>query len=252
MKYHTHNFEIKDLITQFLSAFDDVTIKRYNLDRKPTKQFQVRYVYAPKQRVIHDLINKSQHITLPAVAVSIAGISRDPGRVFNKTDGFYYPRNYNSPNISSAYDNVTPVNPVNIDVTLSIITKYQSDMDQIITNFAPYANPYIILSWKIPQAPRSDDAFIDAESPIQELRSEVLWNGEINLDYPKEMKSTDVYRVTADTNFTIKGWLFTKPPKTATGTIFDINTNMVTVDDIDSLKSGSLDDYKNLNNNYDT
>lgn len=249
MKYQTFNFEIKDLITQFLSAFDDVIIRRYNNSRVATKQLPVRYVYAPKNRVIHDIINKNQHITVPAVAVSIKGISRDPGRVFNKIDGFYTPQMYNSPDRAPNYDKLTPVNPVNIDVTLSIITKYQSDMDQIITNFAPYANPYIILSWRIPQSPRSEDAFIDKDAPIQELRSEVLWNGEISMNYPDDLSANQPYRVTADTNFTIKGWLFTKPISTTTATIFDVQTNIITLDDITSISSGDLNDRYKTNNN---
>jgi hypothetical protein len=33
----------------------------------------------------------------------------------------------------------------------SIITNYQSDMDQILSNFVPYSNPYIVICWKIPE-----------------------------------------------------------------------------------------------------
>ena len=248
MRYHTFNFEIKDLITQFLSAFDETIVKRYDRDREPVKSITPRYVYAHKQRVVHDLINKRQHIHLPAVAVSVASISRDPGRTFNKIDGFMFPQRYDSPGSSSQYDKVPPVNPVNIDVNMNIITKYQSDMDQIITNFAPYTNPYIILSWKIPQGPRSKDPFIDENAPIQELRSEVLWNGTINMDYPKDLSANAPYRVAADTGFTIKGWLFTKPPAEKVGTIFDIETNFVTVDTLDDLQGGNLNDLNSSNN----
>ncbi len=71
-------------MTQFIAAFNDVTINRYNKDREVKDKIHVRYVYAPKQRVLHDMVNKNQHITLPAIAVSIGGISRDSTRVFNK------------------------------------------------------------------------------------------------------------------------------------------------------------------------
>ena len=33
MKEQSFNFEIKDLLTQFLAAFDDVVIKRYDANR---------------------------------------------------------------------------------------------------------------------------------------------------------------------------------------------------------------------------
>ena len=248
MRYHTYNFEIKDLITQFLSAFDEGVVKRFNQDRQPTKTFEARYVYAHKQRVVHDLINKSQHITLPVVAVSLVSITRDPGRVFNKIEGFYHPQRYSPEGMTREYDKIPPINPVNLEITMDILTKYQQDMDQIITNFAPYCNPYIILSWKIPQGDKYLDPFLDKDAPIQELRSEVLWNGTIDLNYPKELDGKETWRVGASTGFTIKGWLFTKPPKKGVGTVFDIETNFVSVSDLDDLQGGSLNDYKSTNN----
>ncbi len=38
---------------------------------------EVRYVFAPKQRVMYDIINKAQNITLPVVAVNLTSITRD-------------------------------------------------------------------------------------------------------------------------------------------------------------------------------
>ena len=231
-----------------MSAFDESIVKRYNSDRKPTKSFNPRYVYAHKQRVVHDIINKSQHIQLPVVAISIDSVARDRGRVFNKIDGFHIPQSYNTTGAGGHYDVVPPVNPVNIEVSMSILTKYQNDLDQIITNFAPYTNPYIILSWRIPQAERSLDPFIAKDAPIQELRSEVLWNGTINMSYPTDLRADTPYRVSADTGFTIKGWLFTKPPANGIGTIFDIESNFVNVENFDDITGGNLDDINNTNN----
>ena len=249
MRYHTYNFEIKDLITQFLAAFDECVIKRFNQNRKPEKEFIPRYVYGHKQRVVHDLINKSQHIQLPVVATTLKSVSRDPGRVFNKIEGFYHPQRYTPEGTANMYDKIPPVNPVNLEITMDILTKYQQDMDQILTNFIPYTNPYIILSWKIPQGDKYLDPFLDKDAPIQELRSEVLWNGTVNMEYPENLSGNQPYRVSCSTGFTIKGWLFTKPPAQGIGTIFDISTNFVSVSSIDDLTGGSLNDYKTTNNN---
>jgi len=249
VRYHTYNFEIKDLVTQFLAAFDEGVVKRFNAKREPEKTFEPRYVYGHKQRVVHDLINKSQHIQLPVVAVTLVSIQRDPARVFNKIEGFHYPQRYAPEQTASQFDKVPPVNPVNLEITMDIMTKYQQDMDQIITNFVPYTNPYIILSWKIPQGDKYLDPFLDKDAPIQELRSEVLWNGNINMEYPSDLSANQPYRVSCSTGFTIKGWLFTKPPAQGVGTVFDISTNFVSVSDIDDLTGGSLDDYKTTNNN---
>jgi len=102
---------------------------------------------------------------------------------------------------------------------MSILTKYQTDMDQIISNFVPYNNPYIILSWKVPT-----DLSPNGFAIPQEIRSEVLWSGDINLTYPTDIAATDKYKITGDTSFTIKGWLFPAQRNTV-GNIFYIQEN---------------------------
>ena len=88
MRFETFHFEVKDLVTQFCNAFDSVVIKRYDSNRNVVSKINVRYVYAPKQRVLYDLVNKAQNIDIPCIAISVNGISRDESRVFNKLSGF--------------------------------------------------------------------------------------------------------------------------------------------------------------------
>ena len=212
MKNRTFNFEVKDLLTQFVAAFDDIIIKRYDKDRVAQSLLQVRYVYAPKQRVMYDLVNKAQNITVPVVSVSISNIARDETRVFNKLGGFYFP----SSNILDNKSNflASPV-PINITVNMSIMTKFQSDMDQIISNFVPYNNPYIIISWKIPSNLLED---------TQEIRSEILWSGSVNVSYPTDINASEKYKIVGDTSFTIKGWMF-QVKQGDVGNIFQIDSN---------------------------
>jgi len=226
MNNRAFHFEIKDMMTQFVSAFDDIVIGRFNKDRVEQDRIKVRYVYSPKQRVLHDIINKGGHTKLPAVAVSINSVYRDDTRVFNKNSGsFHLGQTYDESldaNLATIDHIPTPV-PVNIDVSMSIITKYQTDMDQISSNFIPYTNPYIVISWKVPEA------FVTID---QEIRSEVLWGGTINMTYPTELTGSKHYRVAGDTGFTIKGWLF-KSRIPAEGIIYNIDTKFtpVTLDD---------------------
>lgn len=230
MHNRTYFFEIKDLITQFIAAFDDVVIDRYNKNREPEQTIEVRYVYAPKQRVIYDIVNQSKNLTLPVVSVSITTVTRDNSRVFNKLDGFYYS---NSESRSTTTHMLAPV-PVNINVSVSIITKYQTDMDQIISNFAPYSNPYIILVWRIPE-------LLDPNIK-QEIRSEVLWDGNISLSYPTDVASTDKYRCVADTTFIIKGWLF-KSKQNSSNNIYYINNNFNVESKITNYEMLSSNNY---------
>ena len=214
-------------MTQFVAAFDDVVISRYNRERAIKDKIQVRYVYAPKQRVVHDLVNKARHITLPVVAVSIAGIQRDEKRVFNKLAGSYF-KQTNTTTLTgdvSREDFIKQPIPIDITVNMSILTKFQTDMDQILSNFIPYTNPYIVISWKVPP----QFATID-----QEIRTEVIWNGSLNMTYPTETNASDAYRVSADTSFTVKGWLFAKHSNPV-NTIFTVDTLYTTVESVEDI-----------------
>lgn len=213
MKKRPFYFEIKNLIIQFMAAFNDVAIKRYNADRQTDgKEIGVGFMYAPKQRVIEDIINKSKQIPLPVISVSINSITRDPERVFNKIEGYI---------IGTSADADTkrlipqPV-PINIGINMSIVSRYQQDIEQIISNFVPYCDPYITVSWKLPTT--EDTAY------EQEMRTIIEWGGTLNMQYPIELSNNQQARVTCDTSFTIKGWLF-KQIDTNINKIYNINTS---------------------------
>lgn len=235
MRFRSTYFEIQDLIIQFANAFDSIVIGRYNKNREEKDRIFVRYLYAPKQRVLYDIINKAKTITLPAVAISVASVTRDNERVFNKIHnlgGFYYA------NESSSNTYNSPV-PVNITINFSIITRYQLDMDQIISNFIPYTNPYIIISWPVPTD-------ITGLSQKQEIRSEVLWSGDISLNYPVELNATDKARVTADTTFVIKGWIF-PAAENDIGNIYTVTSNFYAVSGLEGTGTVlTLDNYPTL------
>jgi len=220
VKHQAFSFEIKDLLIQFVAAFDDIIIKRFNDKREEVNKIQVRYVYSPKQRVLYDIVNRSQNLTLPVVAVSIASVSRDNERVFNKLAGFYFNKTSSETDRGATSAHIKAPVPVNIGINMSIISKYQSDMDQILSNFVPYNDPYIVISWKIPNEAKL--------SVPQEIRSEILWDGNISLKYPEDMGANEKYRLTADTTFIIKGWLFKDlNAQDSAPNIFFINSNFI-------------------------
>jgi len=235
MRYRSTYFEIQDLVIQFANAFDSIVIGRYNKNREQKDRIFVRYLYAPKQRVLYDIVNKAKTITLPVVAININNISRDVNRVFNKlpdVNSFYYTNNQ----VSNKYNAPTPVN---IDISFTVITRYQLDMDQIISNFVPYNNPYIIISWPVPPG-------LAGLSEKQEIRSEVLWSGDISMDYPTELAASDKARVVADTNFTIKGWIFPVAQNDVSN-IYKVDSNFYAVSGTENTGTVlTLDNYPSL------
>ena len=234
MKNQGFYWEIKDILTQFVAAFDDCVIKRYDKNRNARETIEVRYVMAPKERVLYDIVNKAQNLTLPAVAINITGITRDQSRVFNKIEPSYLPGlpdEYGHARSAKIY---TPI-PINIEVSFSIITKYMADMDQIISNFVPYSNPYIILSWPVP----SDFGL----AQTTEIRSEVLWGGSLSYTSPTDITFSDKYRVAVDTSFTIKTWLY-REVVDPSAIIYKVDANFINVRSSDILYS--TDDYSAL------
>lgn len=233
VKKQSFSFEIQDLLIQFLAAFNNVVINRYNdKTREIGQKIQVKYVYAPKQRVLYDLINPGQNLILPVVSITIGSIARDQNRVFSKNSGFLSPTTRSGSILPETPYYKTPV-PVNITINMSILTKNQLDMDQILGNFIPYNNPYIIIAWKVP------DKFVNY---TQEIRTEVLWDGNIALNYPVETNNTQKAQIVADTSFTIKGWLFPHVNEDKVKNIYTVNA------DFFATSTGTVLEYTNYFN----
>lgn len=242
MKTWTYNKEIQTLIEQFTSAFNDIVVKRFAKgSENPQSQFKVNFVYAPKQRVLETLKKPAPGgLTVPVVSININSLQRDPNRIFNKNDGF----NIDALSIAGEdrefVKNIRQPVPINIGVNMTIITKYQTDMDQIISNFVPYCDPYVVISWKMPVAYGKD----------YEIRTEVLWSGSVNVQYPLDIGPNQSFRITADTSFTIKGWLFKSTDYVETyKKIYVINTDYVPVNEEDFISDRLITDLDQYETN---
>jgi hypothetical protein len=140
------------------------------------------------------------------MSVYIGGISRDSNRVFNKILG-----TFNSSSGGTVRNEKMPL-PIDLTLNVSILTRYQADMDQILSHLIPYINPYFAVSWRTPGR------------PDHEIRSSVFWNGVADLTYPYDINSSVVARVAADLSFVFKGWMFQSLSDKDIGTIHDIQT----------------------------
>ncbi len=204
---YTFDFEIQTMVTMFMNALRDIIIKRFNESKEAQDRIKVRFVYAPKQRVLHDLLDKDQNLILPVVACYITNLSRDLNRVFNKITGTYNP----VVGGGSVTNEKSPL-PIDLGLSVSILTRYQEDMDQILSHIIPYINPYFIVSWRTPGR------------PDHEIRSSVFWDGNAQITYPYDIAATSVARVAADLTFTFKGWLFQAVPTEQVGVIHNIHS----------------------------
>ena len=215
MRQRNFHFELRDNTLALANALNDVVIKRFkdNSRKEIEKELDVRFVYGQKHRVLHDIINAAKATTLPVIALDLKSFSHDTSRIFNKNSEFY--DNAISSGECSRY--LTPT-PIKLSYGITIITRYRTDLEQIISNFIPHFNPYIIISLHVP------DEF--KLHYTQEIRSKVLWDGSFNIEYPDPINSTQKQLFTATTNFTVDGWLF-KPEEPPAKPIYSIDANFI-------------------------
>lgn len=218
MNAYTYDFEVQTMSTALMNAFSDIIIKRFNNNKDSRDQIKTRIVYAPKQRVLLDLLDKDQNLQLPVISVSIGGMARDDSRVFNKILGTYH-----TPVGKTTSVHEKGVLPVNVTYNISIMTRYQQDMDQILSHLLPYINPYFVISWRTPSR------------PDHEIRSKVLWDGNSTVTYPVEQNANQVARVVADLTFTFQGWLFQRSEEIENIYVFDVSLVNAGVNSFDTL-----------------
>lgn len=225
METYTYNREIRRMILHFMSAIDGAVVKRYDKNQNVLDTIKVDYKYGPKEGIFHDLVDKSGHINLPIVAVTIGGLKRDPTRIKDKLVGRYQ-------DVSGLSKRIPAPIPVNVTFNVEILAKFQSDLEQILTNFIPYSDPYFIIAWKEP--------FTNSE-----IRSQVLWSGDIAFEYPESRKGSDqYYKLSAKTSFEFKGFMFKSAAESA-GKICYIDTDYILTNDFfcsyDSLVANTKD-----------
>ena len=59
MKNQYYGFELKDMIRQFITAFNSIVINRYNKSKTVVDQLKVGFYYGPKESALQDIVNKA-------------------------------------------------------------------------------------------------------------------------------------------------------------------------------------------------
>lgn len=212
MRTYTYHNEFKILISSVLNAINEIVIKRINeVSGQSEDNIQTNVKYAPKSRILQDIVNKNNHIQLPVMALWNGGFSIDTGRTFNKIDGFYAPLSGNV----GEYGHYPQPLPIKLNLPLSIISRYQNDTDQILTCLLSNFYPYIVISYRHP-----DNGL--------EVRCKVIWNGQVSTKIPIDINPQTPYRIESDMVFTVEGWIF-KNAYNPTGIIWNIDTKFTSV-----------------------
>lgn len=216
MVRYSYHHENLSTLTQFVAAFDDCFVFRFDKSGNKKEKIKVRYIFGPKQRVLYDIVDQAKNITLPAISLEQTSIKRDSSRIQFKD------QNINRHHIGS--NNISKIPspiPVSYSINCSIIAGYKEDLDQIASNIVSYMNPYLVISWKVPEEFGLD--FID------ELRTEVTWSGEITYENPTNIDKQAKYRIIGNTSFNVKGWIFPSAEQNV-APIYVVRPNFYAVD----------------------
>ena len=136
-----YNEIFRSVIISFGSLFNGLEIKHTNNDNT-VSVIKVPLAYGPTQKFLARLeqqadLNKPIQMTLPRMSFEFNGLQYDPTRKSTQTQQFYVTNPSDGTQVKKAY---LPV-PYNMGIELSIMTKLNDDMLQIIEQILPYFQP---------------------------------------------------------------------------------------------------------------
>lgn len=239
MSQYEYGFEIESILKQFTALIDKAIVLRYEKvenERRLVQTIQPMYKFATKSRALLMLLNGAKNFTLPCVVIEVTGIKADKNRLANKQSII---SRVDSTNLSEGYKYPTPIE---ISVTLHIITKYKTDLFQIYGNLASKFQPECFISWIVPTEERV--------KRVEELRNKVEWDFNLDMDSKETLKEEDEDRFTGKMSFTIQGWLFHNHRDYLGNTILDIGTTELVTNELENRIDGFINTAAPLVSHY--
>jgi hypothetical protein len=144
-EYFYHEILRKTIIS-FGTLFNNITIQRVNDNGDVFSSLQVPLAYSPTQKFLARLeqspdLNKPVQISLPRMSFEFIGLYYDSQRKVTTTQ-FFVSKDKSNNELRRAY---MPV-PYNMDFELSIFTKSNDDMLQIVEQILPFFQPHFTLT----------------------------------------------------------------------------------------------------------
>jgi hypothetical protein len=145
-EYFYHEI-LRNTIIGFGTLFNDISIKHVDNSDNVVSVIKVPIAYGPTQKFLARLeqvpdLNKPVQISLPRMSFEFVGLTYDTTRKVTTTQTFTTSLVEDSKQIRKTY---MPV-PYNMQFELSIFTKLNDDMLQIVEQILPYFQPAYTLS----------------------------------------------------------------------------------------------------------
>ena len=144
-----YNEIFRSVIIGFGSLFNEIEVRKKDSNDDDFSIIRVPLAYGPTQKFLARMeqeanLNKPIQMTLPRMSFEFNGLEYDPTRKSTKTQTFLV-EGADGESIRKGY---LPV-PYNMTIELSIMTKLNDDMLQIIEQILPYFQPSYSLPIKI-------------------------------------------------------------------------------------------------------
>jgi hypothetical protein len=193
-EYFYHEI-IRKTIISFGTLFNNITIQRVNSEGEIFSTMQVPLAYSSTQKFLARLeqspdLNKPVQISLPRMSFEFIGLYYDSQRKVTTTQ-FFVTKDKDNNELKKAY---MPV-PYNMDFELSIFTKTNDDMLQIVEQILPYFQPHFTLT-------------VDLVSNIGEKRDVPIILNSISMDDSYEGNFDTRRALIYTLKFTAKTYLF--------------------------------------------
>jgi hypothetical protein len=145
-EYFYHEI-LRKTVIGFGTLFNDIEIRQTNNQKEVISIVKVPLAYGPIQKFLARVeqqpnLNTPVQITLPRMSFEFTGLSYDGTRKLTTTQTFLSKSVTDAKDIKKTY---MPV-PYNMDFELSIMTKLNDDMLQIIEQILPYFQPSYTLT----------------------------------------------------------------------------------------------------------
>lgn len=238
MAQYEYGFEIESILKQFFALIDKAVVMRYQKvqnERRLVQTITPFYKFATKSRVLLLSLNTSKNFPLPCVVVEVTGIKADKERLAAKNTMISRYKN----SILEGYKRPTPIT---ISVSVNIITKYKTDLFQIYGKLASQFQPECFISWMVPT-----NVGIKG---IEELRSKVEWDFNLDIDSKETLKEQDEDRFTGKMSFSIQGWIFHNHRECQGSPILDIGTTSLVTNELENRIDGLIDHAAPLTSHY--
>jgi hypothetical protein len=145
-EYFYHEI-LRKTVIGFGTLFNNIEIRQTNNQNEVVSVLKVPLVYGPIQKFLARVeqqpnLNTPVQITLPRMSFEFTGLSYDTTRKLTTTQTFLSKSVSDNTDIRKTY---MPV-PYNMDFELSIMTKLNDDMLQIVEQILPYFQPSYTLT----------------------------------------------------------------------------------------------------------